>query len=76
MGGGGGSGPEWYISSMLYSQDISFWSGTLEMVVRRHRGGRGSHSGARHDRGGTGDSTRAIGGMVVVVMTLAQVTND
>ena len=27
------SGPEWYMSSLLYSQDIPFWSGTLDMVV-------------------------------------------
>ena len=27
-----GSGPEWYISSMLYSWDIPFWSGTLEIL--------------------------------------------
>ena len=26
-----GSGPEWYISSMLFSRDIPFWSGTLDM---------------------------------------------
>ena len=24
-----GSGPEWYIHSMLYSRDIPFWCGTL-----------------------------------------------
>ena len=28
-----GSGPEWYISSMLYSQDIAFWSGTLDIFT-------------------------------------------
>ena len=27
-----GSGPEWYISSMLYSLDIPFWSGTLDFI--------------------------------------------
>ena len=26
------SGPEWYISSMFYSRDTPFWSGTLEML--------------------------------------------
>ena len=25
-----GSGPEWYISSMWYSQDIPYWLGTLD----------------------------------------------
>ena len=25
------SGPEWYNSSMLYSAEIPFWSGTLEL---------------------------------------------
>ena len=28
-----GSGTEWYISSMLYSRDIPFWSGTLEINI-------------------------------------------
>ena len=28
-----GSGPEWYISSMLYSRDMPFWSGTLHMLL-------------------------------------------
>ena len=28
-----GSRPEWYISSMLHSRDITFWSGTLKMEV-------------------------------------------
>ena len=28
-----GSGPEWYISSMLYSRDIPVWSGTLELLT-------------------------------------------
>ena len=28
-----GCGPEWYISSMLYSRDIPFWSGTLELFL-------------------------------------------
>ena len=28
-----GSGPEWYISSMLYSRDIPFWSGTLDIIA-------------------------------------------
>ena len=27
-----GSGEEWYISSMLYSQDIQFWSTTLDLL--------------------------------------------
>ena len=27
------SEPEWYISSMLYSRDIPFWSGTLDTDV-------------------------------------------
>ena len=28
-----GTGPEWYISSMLSSQDIPFWSGTLHNMT-------------------------------------------
>ena len=28
-----GSGPEWYISSMVYSQDTPFWFGTLGMYA-------------------------------------------
>ena len=28
-----GSGPEWYISGMLYSPDIPLWSGTLNMHI-------------------------------------------
>ena len=30
------SGPEWYISSMLYSRDIPFWSKTFDMFVCKH----------------------------------------
>ena len=28
----GGFGPEWYVSGMLYSQDIPFWLGTLGLL--------------------------------------------
>ena len=30
-----GFGPEWYISSMLYSQDVPFWSGTLDIFLNK-----------------------------------------
>ena len=32
-----GSGPEWYISCMLYSQDTPFWSGRLDMEVKKNK---------------------------------------
>ena len=32
----GSSGAEWCISSMLYSRDIPFWSGPLEMSTVRY----------------------------------------
>ena len=27
-----GSGPEWYIPSMLYSRNMPFWSGTIDII--------------------------------------------
>ena len=32
-----GSRPEWCISSMIYSRDTPFWSGTLNIVVDNSR---------------------------------------
>ena len=32
--------PEWCISSMIYSRDTPFWSGTLDYIVEIHHSGR------------------------------------
>ena len=51
-----GSRPEWCISSMIYSRDTPFWSGTLEYIMmvsstvnKEWRGGGGGGRGGREE---------------------------
>ena len=39
-----GSRPEWRISSMIYSRDTPFWSGTLDIITNKQRMKNGYHT--------------------------------